>query len=175
VYSSLIGKIEKARRYAQEPHRVRLGALAITFQGEHDSHRLTLADDEWSCSCHTFEGFGMCAHVMAAQRLFDVMLTPEARTAAGREPFVQSALIGKIEKARRYAQQPERIRLEALDLRFQGEHDAYHLTLAGDEWHCSCHTSATVGLCAHVMTLQRLFEPMLSNEARTATGLAHAV
>jgi hypothetical protein len=175
VHSSLIGKIEKARRYAQEPHRVRINGLDLAFQGEHDAYRITLRQDAWSCSCHTFAVFGMCAHLMAVQRLLDVMLTAEARTAHGREPFVQSALIGKIEKARRYAQQPERIRLEALDLAFHGEHDAYALTLQGQGWRCSCHTFASVGLCAHVMAVQRLLEPMLTAEARTGTGLAHAV
>lgn len=175
MHSSLIGKIEKARRYAQEPQRVQIGALRLAFQGEHDGYAIALADDRWSCSCHTFEIFGMCAHVMATQRLFDVMLTTEARTAAGREPFVQSALIGKIEKARRYAQQPERIAVQALEAAFHGEHDAYHLALDGADWACSCHSFQPFGICAHVMAVQRLLEPMLSAEARTTSGVAQAV
>jgi hypothetical protein len=174
VHSSLYGKIEKARRYAQEPDRIRINALDLSFHGEHDAYRIALAGDAWSCSCHTFEGFGMCAHIMAVQRMYDVMLSSEARTAPGREPFVQSALIGKIEKARRYAQQPERARLHSLDLAFHGEHDEYHLSLQGDDWRCSCHSFETFGLCAHIMAVQRLFEPMLTAEARTTTGLAPA-
>jgi hypothetical protein len=80
MHSSLIGKIEKARRYAQQPERVRLNALNLTFHGEHDAYRVTLRDDAWRCSCHSFESLGTCAHVMGMQRMFEVMLSPEART-----------------------------------------------------------------------------------------------
>ena len=83
MHSSLIGKIEKAKRYAQQPERVRINSMDLTFHGEHDEYHVTLMGNEWHCSCHFFEGFGTCAHVMAMQRIFDVMLTSEARTAAG--------------------------------------------------------------------------------------------
>ena len=83
MHSSLIGKIEKSKRYAQQPERVRVNALELTFQGEHDQYQVTLRDDVWHCSCHFYEGFGTCAHVMAMQRIFDVMLTPDARNAPG--------------------------------------------------------------------------------------------
>lgn len=83
MHSSLIGKIEKSKRYAQQPERVRVNALDLTFQGEHDQYHVTLRDDAWHCSCHFYEGFGTCAHVMAMQRIFDVMLTSEARNAPG--------------------------------------------------------------------------------------------
>ncbi|MCC6629526.1 MAG: hypothetical protein IT340_19275 [Chloroflexi bacterium] len=103
------------------------------------------------------------------------MLSAEARTAVGYEPAAQSSLIGKIEKAGRYAQQPERVRIERLGLTFQGSHDAYELRLAHADWRCSCHTYEAVGLCAHIMAVQRVLEPMLSVEARTSEGLAAAV
>lgn len=83
MHSSLIGKIEKARRYAQQPERVRFNALDLTFHGEHDEYHVTLQGDAWQCSCHFFGSFGTCSHVMAMQRIFEVMLSPEARTAAG--------------------------------------------------------------------------------------------
>lgn len=83
MHSSLYGKVEKAKRYAQQPERVRIQEMKLTFHGEHDEYHVGLAGDEWQCSCHFFEGFGTCAHVMAVQRMFEVMLTPEARTSAG--------------------------------------------------------------------------------------------
>jgi hypothetical protein len=88
---------------------------------------------------------------------------------------MHSSLIGKIEKARRYAQQPERVRINTLDLTFHGEHDEYHVTLDGSVWHCSCHFFTGFGTCAHVMGIQRMLEVMLTAEARTAPGLAQAV
>jgi hypothetical protein len=175
MHSSLYGKIEKARRYAQEPQRVQIEALTATFQGEHDQYRLELDENQWSCSCHSFEVLGLCAHVMAVQRLLDVMLSVDARTAVGYEPAAQSSLIGKIEKAGRYAQQPERVAIERMDATFQGSHDSYDLRLDGTAWRCRCHTFDAVGLCAHVMAVQRILAPMLSAAARTTEGLAAAV
>ncbi|MDF3017039.1 MAG: zinc finger protein, partial [Thermomicrobiales bacterium] len=40
--SSMIGKIEKAHRYAQEPERVRFQSLKATFHGGHDDHTVEL-------------------------------------------------------------------------------------------------------------------------------------
>jgi hypothetical protein len=175
MHSSLIGKIEKARRYAQEPERIRIRRMALTFQGDHDAYHLTLADDAWTCSCTSFALYGTCAHVMAVQRICELMLTPEARTATSLHGSMPSSLIGKIEKARRYAQQPERIRLEALALDFQGGHDLYHIALQDEVWTCSCEFFRHYGTCAHVMAVQRIHEPMLSATARTASGLVAAL
>ena len=83
MQSSLIGKVEKAKRYAQQPERVRITTMELTFQGEHDAYEVALTGNQWRCSCNFFDSFGTCAHVMAMQRMFEVMLTPEARTAPG--------------------------------------------------------------------------------------------
>lgn len=77
--SSLIGKIEKAKRYAQERERIRLTALTATFRGENDSHEVALQDGRWRCTCDFFAGWGACAHTMAMERILDVMLPEGAR------------------------------------------------------------------------------------------------
>lgn len=79
--SSIIGKIEKAHRYAQEPERINVENLTATFRGEHDSYSLRLVDGQWECSCHTFSAHtvGTCSHVMAIQQLLSPMLTDGAR------------------------------------------------------------------------------------------------
>ncbi len=81
--SSMIGKIEKAHRYAKEPGRVKFQELVATFQGGHDTYTLTLKDGHWVCSCHTFESHvvGTCAHVMAMQTILGEMLDAETRFA----------------------------------------------------------------------------------------------
>jgi hypothetical protein len=38
VQSSLIGKIEKAKRYAKEPDRVTFTRLSVKFHGEHNDY-----------------------------------------------------------------------------------------------------------------------------------------
>ena len=79
--SSMIGKIEKAHRYAREPERIRLQHLEATFRGGHDDYTVRLRGSEWSCTCHTFESHivGTCSHVMAMQHLLGAMLSDDAR------------------------------------------------------------------------------------------------
>jgi hypothetical protein len=79
--SSLISKIEKAHRYAQEPERISFEDLTASFRGGHDTYKVTLRDDHWQCTCHTFEShaIGTCSHIMAMQQILESMLTSEAR------------------------------------------------------------------------------------------------
>ena len=79
---------------------------------------------------------------------------------------MNSGLIGKIEKAHRYAQEPHRIRIESLTAKFDGDNNVYVLRLEGEGWTCDCHTSRTFGECQHVMALQQLLRPMLSEDAQ---------
>ena len=79
--SSMIGKIEKAHRYAREPERVQIRGIEATFRGGHDEYEVRLVDGEWNCSCHTFSShvIGTCSHVMAMQQMLDAMLPENAR------------------------------------------------------------------------------------------------
>ena len=74
MQSSVIGKIDKARQYAQERERVNITSLTATFQGNHRSHRLKYEDGKWSCSCSFFPNHGMCSHTVAFQRIAGPML-----------------------------------------------------------------------------------------------------
>jgi hypothetical protein len=80
MHSSVIGKIEKANRYARETDRITIDGLALTFRGDNDSHRVTLDADRWQCNCHYFESWKTCAHVLALQKIFGQMLPEEAQT-----------------------------------------------------------------------------------------------
>ena len=84
---------------------------------------------------------------------------------------MNSSMIGKIEKAHRYAREPERIRFQRLEAAFRGGHDDYTVSLSGADWSCTCHTFAShaVGTCSHVMAMQQLLGRMLSDEARYGT------
>lgn len=84
--SSLISKIEKATRYANEPQRVQFRALEVDLRGDNDSHTVRLAGDEWSCGCDHFQVHGLCSHVMALQKLFAVHLAESVRFTQERMP-----------------------------------------------------------------------------------------
>lgn len=76
--SSLIGKIEKAKRYAQEPDRVTFSGLSAAFRGENDDHKLSYSSGKWHCTCRFFTQWETCSHVMALQQILARMLPKEA-------------------------------------------------------------------------------------------------
>ncbi|HEX2916435.1 MAG TPA: hypothetical protein VH186_37085 [Chloroflexia bacterium] len=81
---------------------------------------------------------------------------------------MNSSLYGKIEKAIRYQQEPDRIRFEKAQVVFRGNHDNYTVTLDNTNWHCNCHTFATgFETCSHIMALQRILHDMLDVESRS--------
>ena len=69
MHSSVIGKIEKAHRYARERDRITVERLSVTFAGDNDAHRVTLEADGWQCNCHYFESWKTCAHIAAMQEI----------------------------------------------------------------------------------------------------------
>ena len=80
MHSSVIGKIEKAHRYARELDRITVERISLTFRGDNDTHRVSLDADGWQCTCHYFESFRTCAHILALQDVLGVMLPEEAQT-----------------------------------------------------------------------------------------------
>jgi hypothetical protein len=77
MQSSLIGKIEKAKRYAQELDRITFTDLSVNFRGENDTH-VTGYGPGWHCSCDFFSHWGLCCHTMALERVLANMLPKEA-------------------------------------------------------------------------------------------------
>ena len=72
--SSIIGKIDKARKYAEEKNRVTITSLKASFQGNHNTYAVGFESGSWHCECRSFLTRGMCSHTMALQRMFDEML-----------------------------------------------------------------------------------------------------
>jgi len=81
MHSSVIGKIEKAHRYARELDRITIDRMSLTFRGDNDAHRVNLDADGWQCTCHSFETLTSCAHVLALQQILGQMLSESAQTA----------------------------------------------------------------------------------------------
>ena len=74
MHSSIIGKIDKARRYAEEKDRVSITSLRATFQGDHNAYAVGFESGSWHCECRSFLTRGMCSHTMALQRMLEEML-----------------------------------------------------------------------------------------------------
>lgn len=77
--SGIIGKIEKARRYAEEPTRIVFTDFTVTLQGDNRPHTVSYHQGKWSCDCEFVKTHGYCSHTMALERVLGVMLPPEWR------------------------------------------------------------------------------------------------
>ena len=72
--TGMIGKIEKAKRYAEERDRIRFENLTATFSGENNNHTVSLHDGHWDCNCDFFRTRGRCSHTMAMEMILKDML-----------------------------------------------------------------------------------------------------
>jgi hypothetical protein len=70
----MIGKIEKAKRYAEERERISFESLKATFSGSNNSHTVSLEQGEWHCTCDFFQTRGRCSHTMALEIILKEML-----------------------------------------------------------------------------------------------------
>jgi len=73
----MIGKIEKAKRYAEERERILFEQFRATFDGENNPHTVEYIDGTWRCDCDFFLTRSVCSHTMAMERILEGML-PEA-------------------------------------------------------------------------------------------------
>lgn len=85
MQSSLIGKIEKAKRYAEEPERVSFSQFKLTFRGGHQIHSVSFDNGTWDCGCRFFNTWQTCSHTMAIERMLGVMV-PQASPVNASEP-----------------------------------------------------------------------------------------
>ncbi len=70
----MIGKIEKAKRYAQERERFHFESLTVRIDGENNAHVVTLKDGKLFCDCSFYHSHGTCSHTMALEQILEGML-----------------------------------------------------------------------------------------------------
>ena len=70
----MIGKIEKAKRYAQERNRIHVESFRATFDGDNNPHAVEYRAGQWKCDCDFFLSRAVCSHTMALERILEGML-----------------------------------------------------------------------------------------------------
>lgn len=70
----MIGKIEKAKRYAKERHRFHFQSFTVRIDGENNDHVVAFDNGTWSCDCDFFQSRNICSHTMAIEELLKEML-----------------------------------------------------------------------------------------------------
>ena len=70
----MIGKREKAKRYAEERNRFLFNKFEVTFHGDNNNHRVTFDSGVFNCDCEFFMTHQRCAHTMALEIMLQGMV-----------------------------------------------------------------------------------------------------
>jgi hypothetical protein len=77
---------------------------------------------------------------------------------------MDSGMVSKIEKARRYAEERDRAQFRTFELKFRGEHSDHLVHFDKGAWHCDCHFFSQRQVCSHTMALERILNGMLCEQ-----------
>ena len=69
---------------------------------------------------------------------------------------MDSGMIGKIQKSKLYASEPERIKINSLSVTFQGQNNPHQVIFQDGNWKCDCEFFQTRERCSHTMALERI-------------------
>jgi hypothetical protein len=71
---------------------------------------------------------------------------------------MQSSLHGMIDKAHRYAEEPERVQLARLEALVRGDNSDHTVKLGDGRLSCDCDHYEHERLCAHILTVERVLK-----------------
>ncbi len=74
---------------------------------------------------------------------------------------MDSGMVSKIEKARRYAEEKDRVQFTRFEVVFDGDHNTYNVSYDDGVWQCGCRFFAQRGVCSHSMAMERILSGML--------------
>ncbi len=83
---------------------------------------------------------------------------------------MQSSLHGMIDKARRYAEEPERVQLVQVAATVRGDTSDHTVALTDGRLSCDCGHYQHEGLCAHLLTVERVLKQHLPANAAPFPG-----
>jgi SWIM zinc finger len=83
---------------------------------------------------------------------------------------MQSSLHGMIDKAHRYAEQPERVQLARLEAVVRGDNSDHTVKLSDGRLSCDCDHYRYERLCAHVLTVERVLKTYIPANAAPFPG-----
>jgi len=77
---------------------------------------------------------------------------------------MDSGMINKIQKARRYAEERDRIEFHRFEVTVRGDHGRHKVTYDEGKWSCDCGFFSRRGVCSHTMAMERILSEMLVQE-----------
>ena len=76
-------------------------------------------------------------------------------------------MVSKIEKAKRYAEQRDRIQFVSFQVTFDGDNNPHTVSFENGAWACDCSFFSSRGVCSHTMAMERVLAGMLPQSAST--------
>jgi len=74
---------------------------------------------------------------------------------------MDSGMISKIKKAKRYAEERDRIHFESFTVTFNGDNNPHTVHFNTGTWQCDCDFFIGRGQCSHSMAMEIILEGML--------------
>jgi hypothetical protein len=153
---SMIGKIQKAKEYAEDPSRVTFSTLAVEFRGDNSTYTISLSPEGWHCTCPGFQKYTICPHIMTLERVFEPMLK------RGRLPYANGQnVVSDVEKSKRYSEELDRIRILSFNAAFRGGHNTYNVSYDDGQWNCDNPYFQSRGVCSNTMAMERMLKHMV--------------
>ena len=76
-----------------------------------------------------------------------------------------SSLVRKIEKARDYAEQRERVSFMQCRAEFRGDNGEHEVSYEAGNWQCNCNFYKGHDTCSHIMAMEMMLTGMMPEEA----------
>jgi hypothetical protein len=151
---SAASRIVKARQYAHErDRRIKVQSFQVELHGDNANHRVSYHAGEWHCDCEEFLLQGVCAHVIAMEKILGDAVEPAMMPVSTRMDAAASRLL----KARQYAdERDQRLKVHSFDLHLHGEHRTHRITYNHGSWSCDCEEFQLRGVCSHVMAIEEI-------------------
>ena len=83
---------------------------------------------------------------------------------------MDSAMISKIMKAKRYATERDRMRFESFSVECSGNHRDHRVTFDHGSWKCTCDFFSQRGVCSHTMAMEKVLDGMLPIPVETESA-----
>lgn len=78
--------------------------------------------------------------------------------------MLDSGMISKIQKAKTYATEPDRIHFQSLKVEFDGNNGNHEVQFDDGHWRCDCGYFHNHGTCSHTMAMERVLGVMAPHE-----------
>ncbi len=151
--ASMINKIQKAKEYADQPERATFNSLTVEFRGDNSVYIVQLGNDGWSCTCPGFQKYAICPHIMALEKLFKPIIKREP------VPYAPGQnIVSDVKKAKRYADETDRITIKSFDCTFEGYNKPHQITYDNGKWTSTASFFQQRGVCSHTMALEKILK-----------------